>query len=156
MWGILHIVLLILFAIFMPISGRCSDVVLASQKYVNKIVESIKKSNNINAESKDDELATAGAVWRLVESINSDLDDHVNNMGNPHSVTAEQVGLGNVKNVDTTDATNISSGQINYNLLPVGTTKNTVAAGNDSRFYAVPVGKPSGDAPQGTVWMWFE
>ena len=31
-----------------------------------------------------------------------------------------------------------------------------VAAGDDSRFFGVPRIRPSKDAPDGMVWMWFE
>ena len=64
--------------------------------------------------------------------------------------------MGNVKNIDTTDAANIITGVIAYERLPIGMTANTVAAGNDSRFFGVPRTKPSTVAPDGMVWMWFE
>lgn len=81
---------------------------------------------------------------------------HADNTNNPHNVTADQVGLGNVQNVDTTNADNITSGTVSIDRLPVGTTANTVASGDDMRFYAVPRTLPNGEPPAGTVWMWFE
>ena len=90
------------------------------------------------------------------EFVNQRVDLHVLDETNPHSVTAEQVGLGNVKNIDTTNADNITTGTVGVERLPVGTVENTVAAGDDKRFYAVPTSKPSGVAPDGMVFMWFE
>lgn len=44
--------------------------------------------------------------------LESAFSNHANDTNNPHSVTKSQVGLGNVQNVDTTDATNITSGAL--------------------------------------------
>ncbi|MCL1892508.1 MAG: hypothetical protein FWF97_04470 [Alphaproteobacteria bacterium] len=59
---------------------------------------------------------------------------HTQDMNNPHQTTKAQVGLGNVQNVDQTNASNLATGAVNIALLPVGNTSVTVAAGNDSRF----------------------
>jgi len=42
----------------------------------------------------------------LYEPKNSNIQSHISNTSNPHSVTATQVGLGNVPNLDTTNAVN--------------------------------------------------
>ena len=98
------------------------------------------------------------ASVQYVDSILSALDiaSHIANTSNPHSVTKAQVGLGNVQNVDQTDATNITSGTVNVARLPVGTTSTTVAAGNDARFDTVSTTQPSGTPPTGTVFIWFD
>ena len=57
---------------------------------------------------------------------------------------------------DVTDASNLTSGTVAIGRLPVGTTANTVAAGDDSRFYTIPTTEPSGNAPNGTVFIWFD
>ena len=57
---------------------------------------------------------------------------------------------------DVTNASNLTSGTVAVGRLPVGTTANTVAAGDDSRFYTIPTSEPSGNAPNGTVFVWFD
>ncbi len=42
------------------------------------------------------------------------------------------------------------------NKPAVGVTTGTIAAGDDFRFMAVPTAAPSGNAPSGWVYMWFE
>lgn len=41
----------------------------------------------------------------LVYATHAELNDHINNTRNPHSVTKSQIGLGNVPNVTTNDQT---------------------------------------------------
>ena len=55
-----------------------------------------------------------------------------------------------------TNASNLTSGTVAVGRLPVGTTANTVAAGDDSRFYTIPTSEPSVNAPNGTVFVWFD
>lgn len=52
------------------------------------------------------------------EDFLEEVQNHINNTGNPHGTTKAQVGLGNVPNTDATNATNISSGTLNVNRLP--------------------------------------
>ena len=48
---------------------------------------------------------TASISQSLVYASRADLEAHVKNMDNPHKVTKEQVGLGNVPNAATNDLT---------------------------------------------------
>ena len=89
-----------------------------------------------------------------VDDILSALSGNVS-VSNPHKVTASQVGLGNVKNVDQTNANNLSSGTVAYDLLPVGTDEQTVAAGDDARFDTISTVAPTGTPPPGRVYIWF-
>lgn len=88
--------------------------------------------------------------------VNHTVEEHASHTLNPHNVTAAQVGLGNVKNIDTTNANNITSGEIAYERIPVGSTEKTVASGDDARFYTIPTSRPNITAPSGTVLVWFE
>lgn len=53
----------------------------------------------------DAENVTASISQSLAYASRAELEAHVQNKGNPHKVTAEQVGLGNVSNVSTNDQT---------------------------------------------------
>lgn len=91
-----------------------------------------------------------------VPDISKKLDDHIGNVENPHAVTAAQVGLGNVKDVDNTNADNLISGTVNIARLPVGNTGETVASGADARFNTLPTVAPTDNPPDGRVYVWFE
>lgn len=54
------------------------------------------------------------------------LAAHTSDTNNPHSVTKEQIGLGNVQNVDATNASNIAAGTVDKDRLP-GTLNATAA-----------------------------
>ena len=66
---------------------------------------------------------TPEEVAAIESGITSDLvnqySGHVASISNPHKVNKTQVGLGNVKNVDTTNASNISSGTLSNDRLDV-------------------------------------
>ena len=64
--------------------------------------------------------------------LKSDFESHVEDFNNPHVVTKSQVGLGNVPNVDTTSASNITSGTLGDARLSsnVTTQGNTFNAAN--------------------------
>lgn len=54
------------------------------------------------------------------------------------------------------NADNLTNGTVAYGRLPVGTTANTVTAGDDSRHWAVPTGQHTGTPPSGWAWVWIE
>jgi hypothetical protein len=122
---------------------------ISSKDYVDRIVSSGgfeeigNKTTVLTSSSTDIQYPSAKAVY-----------SHVSDTNNPHSVTKTQVGLANVQNVDQTNATNLTSGTVPFPRLPTGTVANTVAAGDDSRFWAVPTSEPSGTPPAGWAWFW--
>lgn len=124
---------------------------ITSKTYVDRIVansgfeKTTNKVTTITSTSTDAQYPSAKAVYT-----------HTSNISNPHGVTATQVGLGNVKNVDQTNASNLTSGTVAYPRLPTGTAANTVAAGDDGRFWAVPNSAYGGSLPAGWSAIWIE
>ncbi len=100
-------------------------------------------------------LASIPSTAYVQSNINAKITEHTANTANPHGVTAAQVGLGNVKNVDTTNATNLATGTVDVARLPVGTAANTVAAGDDTRFDTIATQSPGATPPVGRAFMWF-
>jgi hypothetical protein len=68
---------------------------------------------------------TEGGVLLSVkyEPKNANIQSHISNVTNPHSVTKQQVGLGNVQDVDTTNASNITSGVLDDARIPSNITR---------------------------------
>jgi len=73
-------------------------------------------SNNTGTVTVHSDVTDAGSGAIITGTERTDIG--LNNThrgtvtGNPHAVTKSEVGLGNVANVDTTDATNITSGTL--------------------------------------------
>ena len=59
----------------------------------------------------------------------ADLTAHIQNQNNPHNVTKQQVGLGNVTNVEQASKQDFNNHAINHNN-PHGVTKTQVGLGN--------------------------
>ena len=59
----------------------------------------------------------------------ADLTGHIQNQNNPHNVTKQQVGLGNVTNVEQASKQDFNNHAINHNN-PHGVTKTQVGLGN--------------------------
>ena len=76
--------------------------------------------------------------------LESEMDAHISSQNNPHAVTKAQIGLSNVKNVDTTNASNLTTGTVpsaRMNNAPGAYAMNPyVAASNVAR---VNLGTPS-------------
>jgi hypothetical protein len=72
------------------------------------------------------------------EPANTNIQVHIHSTSNPHSVTKTQVGLGNVPDVDTTNASNIVSGTLGGDRLPAPSASKR---GGVPVLPAVPVGE---------------
>jgi len=71
----------------------------------------------------------------------ADVKNHLDSTLNPHTVTKTQVGLSNVPNVDTTNASNISSGTLPTSVLPSLAISDTYTAANQTAQLALTVQK---------------
>lgn len=56
-----------------------------------------------NIENQADLMNEFDKINDLVATVTTDLENHTQNFNNPHGVTAEQIGLGNVDNTSDTD-----------------------------------------------------
>lgn len=73
---------------------------------------------------KKDIVGGINEAFGIADTATSDLASHESNITNPHSVTKAQVGLSNVQNIDTSNASNISSGFLsNERIEKVGVDK---------------------------------
>jgi hypothetical protein len=105
-----------------PFSTRVRDVVLTG----------LNTATNAIISATDSVLVAFGKLQAQITANLSTLTSHISNVSNPHSVTKSQVGLGDVLNVDTTNASNISSGTLNDARLSANVTLqgNTFNAAN--------------------------
>lgn len=71
----------------------------------------------------------------------AELKNHVDSIANPHAVTKTQVGLGNVPNVDTTNASNITTGTLPTSVLPALAIVDTYTAVSEVAQLALTVQK---------------
>lgn len=96
---------------------------LDAQHLVDYVHGDIAHANRAVLDATDASFTTAlkstyDAYATNKEAANANIQAHISSTSNPHSVTKTQVGLGNVANVDTTVATNISSGTLPRARLP--------------------------------------
>lgn len=94
-----------------------SEIVTRQNKDLSHETRMTEIESNLNSE-----ISRATNVENNLSNRCDSYDSHVSNTENPHNVTAEQIGLGNVTNVSTTDTItpdsekNITSGAV-YNAL---------------------------------------
>lgn len=86
------------------------------------ILTGLSTATNAIISATDSVLSALGKLQAQITANLSTLTSHTSDTSNPHSVTKAQVGLGNVADVDTTNASNISSGTLSDSRLSSAVT----------------------------------
>ena len=76
------------------------------------VLTGLSLATNAVISATDTVLSAFGKLQAQITANLSTLTSHTSNTSNPHATTKAQVGLGNVADVDTTNASNISSGTL--------------------------------------------
>jgi hypothetical protein len=87
------------------------------------VLTGLSLATNAVISATDTVLSAFGKLQAQITANLSTLTSHTSNTSNPHSVTKAQVGLGNVADVDTTNASNIASGTLSDARLSSAVTK---------------------------------
>lgn len=112
------------------VSGGDTKKVQVSNLPISK--SQIGLSNVDNTSDANKPISTATQTALNLKADSSVVSAHISDTNNPHATTKSQVGLGNVANVDTTNASNISSGTLDDTRLSANVTTqgNTFNAAN--------------------------
>jgi hypothetical protein len=87
------------------------------------VLTGLSLATNAVISATDSVLSAFGKLQAQITANLSTLTSHISNTSNPHSVTKAQVGLSDVPNVDTTNASNIASGTLSDSRLSSAVTK---------------------------------
>jgi hypothetical protein len=87
------------------------------------VLTGLSLATNAVISATDSVLSAFGKLQAQITANLSTLTSHISNTSNPHSVTKAQVGLSDVPNVDTTNASNITSGTLSDSRLSSAVTK---------------------------------
>jgi hypothetical protein len=87
------------------------------------VLTGISLVTNAVISATDSVLVAFGKLQAQITANLSTLTSHTSNTSNPHATTKAQVGLSDVPNVDTTNASNIASGTLSDSRLSSAVTK---------------------------------
>ena len=87
------------------------------------VLTGLSLATNAVISATDTVLSAFGKLQAQITANLSTLTSHTSNTSNPHATTKAQVGLGDVPNVDTTNASNIASGTLADARLTSAVTK---------------------------------
>ena len=87
------------------------------------VLTGLSLATNAVISATDTVLSAFGKLQAQITANLSTLTSHTSNTSNPHATTKAQVGLGDVPNVDTTNASNIASGTLSDSRLSSAVTK---------------------------------
>lgn len=154
---------------YMSGSGQSNPTVLYKTKDdtsdANKITPEVEKlyyvpTHNVLYYWVTD-LSCYASVSHVYDTLNKALTDHTGNTNNPHGVTAEQIGLGNVDNIadeekvvkSATSATCDSAGNVIVDTYATKTTVNAVISDytslkNDPTKYGIATLSDGGKIPE--------
>jgi hypothetical protein len=76
------------------------------------VLTGLSLATNAVISATDSVLIAFGKLQAQITANLSTLTSHTSNTSNPHATTKAQVGLGDVPNIDTTNASNIASGTL--------------------------------------------
>jgi hypothetical protein len=87
------------------------------------VLTGLSLATNAVISATDSVLVAFGKLQAQITANLSTLTSHTSNTSNPHATTKAQVGLSDVPNVDTTNASNIASGTLSDSRLSSAVTK---------------------------------
>jgi len=87
------------------------------------VLTGISLATNAVISASDTVLSAFGKLQAQITANLSTLTSHTSNTSNPHATTKAQVGLSDVPNIDTTNASNIASGTLSDSRLSSAVTK---------------------------------
>jgi hypothetical protein len=99
-----------------------SNLYFTSARVRDTLLTGLSLATNAVISATDSVLIAFGKLQAQITANLSTLTSHTSNTSNPHATTKAQVGLTNVADVDTTNASNIASGTLSDSRLSSAVT----------------------------------